>query len=99
MSSKPGFMKAFPYQKDVLALPVSDLDAASQWYCAHFGMVEVEVTVDENGKVLSARATSGPPTLRDAAVEAAKHARFSPTRLSGAPVKVIGMINYNFTLP
>jgi catechol 2,3-dioxygenase-like lactoylglutathione lyase family enzyme len=42
MSSEPQFKKAFPYQKDVLALPVKDLDAASQWYCAHFGMVEVE---------------------------------------------------------
>lgn len=42
MSSEPQFKKAFPYQKDVLALPVTDLDAASQWYCAHFGMVEVE---------------------------------------------------------
>src|SRR5262245_25992881 len=42
MSSEPQFKKAFPYQKDVLALPVTDLDAASRWYCAHFGMVEVE---------------------------------------------------------
>ena len=63
------------------------------------GKVEVEVTVDENGKVISAQATSGPAPLRDAAVEAAKHAKFSPTKLSGAPVKVVGLINYNFTLP
>ena len=42
MSGEAQFKKAFPYQKDVLALPVKDLDAASQWYCAHFGMVEVE---------------------------------------------------------
>lgn len=42
MSSEPLFKKAFPYQKDVLALPVTDLDVASQWYCAHFGMVEVQ---------------------------------------------------------
>src|SRR5215510_6809112 len=42
MTSTPRFEKAFPYQKDVLALPVADLDAASRWYCAHFGMVEVE---------------------------------------------------------
>ena len=42
MSSQPQFKKAFPYQNDVLALPVKDLDTASQWYCAHFGMVEVE---------------------------------------------------------
>jgi catechol 2,3-dioxygenase-like lactoylglutathione lyase family enzyme len=42
MSDEAQFKKAFPYQKDVMALPVKDLDAASQWYCAHFGMVEVE---------------------------------------------------------
>jgi catechol 2,3-dioxygenase-like lactoylglutathione lyase family enzyme len=42
MSSNSQFKRAFPYQKDVLALPVTDLDAASRWYCAHFGMVEVE---------------------------------------------------------
>ena len=63
------------------------------------GKVEVEVTVDENGKVISAQAVSGPSVLRDAAVDAARHARFSPTKLSGAPVKVVGLINYNFTLP
>jgi TonB family protein len=63
------------------------------------GMVQVEVVVDENGKVISARALSGPSTLRDVAVEAAYRARFSPTKLSGQPVKVTGQINYNFTLP
>ncbi len=63
------------------------------------GMVQVEVVVDENGKVISARALSGPGSLRDVAVEAAYRARFSPTKLSGLPVKVTGQINYNFTLP
>ncbi len=63
------------------------------------GKVEVEVIVDETGKVISAQAVAGPASLRDAAVEAAKRARFSPTKLSGAPVKVVGIINYNFTLP
>jgi len=63
------------------------------------GMVQVEVVVDENGKVISARALSGPGTLREVAVEAAYRARFSPTKLSGQPVKVTGQINYNFTLP
>jgi catechol 2,3-dioxygenase-like lactoylglutathione lyase family enzyme len=36
------FKAAYPYQKDVLALPVSDLDAAVKWYVEHFGMREVE---------------------------------------------------------
>lgn len=63
------------------------------------GLVEVEVVVDENGKVVSARAISGPPSLRDVAVEAALRARFSPTKLSGQTVKISGRINYNFTIP
>ena len=41
-SLAPLFVKAFPYQKDVLALPVTDLDAASQWYSKGFGLREVE---------------------------------------------------------
>jgi len=63
------------------------------------GKVEVEVIVDENGKVISARAIAGPTVLRDVAVEAAQRARFTPTKLSGQPVKISGRIDYNFTLP
>ena len=63
------------------------------------GTVEVEVIVDESGKVISARAISGPAALRDVAVEAALRARFSPTKLSGQSVKVAGRIDYKFTLP
>ena len=62
------------------------------------GLVTVEVVVDETGKVISAQATGGPATLREAAVQAALKARFSPTKLSGQPVKVSGMINYKFAL-
>ena len=63
------------------------------------GVVEVEVVLDENGKVISAKAVSGPESLRDVSVQAAYRARFSPTKLSGQPVKVSGQINYKFTLP
>lgn len=42
MHNKPTFKSAHPYQQDVLALPVTDIDAASDWYCKHFGMTEVE---------------------------------------------------------
>lgn len=62
------------------------------------GLVSVEVVVDETGKVISAVATSGPAALRDVAVQAALKARFSPTKLSGQPVKVSGLINYKFSL-
>jgi TonB family protein len=60
------------------------------------GTVVVQITVDECGDVESAEAVSGYPVLRHAAVEAARKARFSPTRLSGQPVKVTGTITYNF---
>jgi TonB family protein len=62
------------------------------------GLVTVEVIVDETGKVISAVALNGPSVLRDVAVQAALRARFSPTKLSGQPVKVSGMINYKFAL-
>ena len=72
----------------------------------HFGQIanvlleyeSFEVVVDETGKVISAVATSGPAMLRDVAVQAALRARFSPTKLSGQPVKVAGLINYKFAL-
>lgn len=62
------------------------------------GMVTVEVILDETGKVVSATAVSGPTILRESAVQAALKARFSPTKLSGQPVKVSGVINYKFAL-
>ena len=60
------------------------------------GTVVVQVLIDENGNVVSAHAVSGHPLLTAAAVGAAKQARFSPTKLSGQPVKVTGVIQYNF---
>jgi len=60
------------------------------------GTVVVQVLIDENGSVVSARAVSGHPLLQAVAVSAAKQARFSPTKLSGQPVKVTGVIQYNF---
>ncbi|HEY0004158.1 MAG TPA: TonB family protein [Pyrinomonadaceae bacterium] len=60
------------------------------------GTVTVQVTIDENGGVISARAVSGHPLLQAVAVQAARQARFSPTKLSGVPVKVTGVITYNF---
>jgi TonB family protein len=63
------------------------------------GTVNVQVLIDEAGKVVSARAVSGHPLLQQAAVQAAYGARFSPTLLSGQPVKVSGVITYNFIAP
>src|SRR5262245_19995669 len=60
------------------------------------GTVVVQVTIDENGGVISAHAVSGHPLLQAVCVAAARQARFSPTKLSGQPVKVTGVITYNF---
>ncbi|HEV7903503.1 MAG TPA: energy transducer TonB [Pyrinomonadaceae bacterium] len=63
------------------------------------GTVEVAIVVDEDGRVISAEAVSGPEQLRAAAVEASRKAHFTLTRLSGQPVKVSGLLTYNFVLP
>ena len=60
------------------------------------GSVVVQVLIDEQGNVTSARAVSGHPLLQQAAVNAAQQARFSPTTLMGEPVKVTGVITFNF---
>ena len=60
------------------------------------GTVDVEITIDENGDVIQANAVSGHQLLRPAAVAAARASKFSPTLLSGQPVKVTGIIVYNF---
>jgi protein TonB len=62
------------------------------------GLVEVEVVIDVTGKVISSKATKGHSLLLQAAEQAAKQARFTPTLLSGQPVRVTGTITYNFTL-
>ena len=60
------------------------------------GAVNVQVTIDENGNVISASAVSGHPLLRQAAEQAARSSQFAPTTLSGVLVKVTGIIVYNF---
>lgn len=62
------------------------------------GSVVVELTLDEEGSVISTRVISGHPLLKDAAVFAAKGWKFNPTLLSGVAVKVIGTLTFNFTL-
>lgn len=63
------------------------------------GEVKVQVTIDENGDVVSANAVSGHPLLRAASEKAARESKFSPTILQGQPVKVTGIIIYNFLMP
>jgi TonB family protein len=60
------------------------------------GVVQVTVLIDEDGNVVSARAVSGHPLLYAAAAGAARQAKFTPTKVAGQPVKVSGVIVYNF---
>jgi protein TonB len=62
------------------------------------GPVAVQILVDEQGRVISAQAVSGHLILLHAAREAALQARFTPTVLNGQPVKIQGVITYNFVL-
>jgi catechol 2,3-dioxygenase-like lactoylglutathione lyase family enzyme len=72
----PQFQAAFPYQNDVLALPVRDLDTASQWYRDYFGMREVErfetpvptVILERDGTRIGFAINGGDPAQDGAAV-------------------------------
>jgi periplasmic protein TonB len=61
------------------------------------GEVKIQVTIDENGNVISASAVSGHPLLRSSAVSAARSSKFTPTTLSQQRVMVTGVIVYNFS--
>ena len=63
-----------------------------------YGTVAVQIVIDEQGRVISAKAASGHPLLLNAAVQAAYRASFTPTVLGGQAVKVTGSITYNFVL-
>jgi protein TonB len=60
------------------------------------GAVQVQVTISEDGRVIEAAVINGHPLLREAALQAAKRWTFQPTELSGVPVKVQGILTFNF---
>lgn len=76
MSDRPQFKCAFPFQDDVLALPVVDLDAASRWYSKAFGMTEVErrdaphptVILERDGAEIGFSVNGGDATQDGAAI-------------------------------
>src|SRR6185503_18280665 len=63
-----------------------------------FGVVRVEVSIDEHGNVTSVQALSGPPLLRGAALSAARGWRFKPSTIGGTPVRTTTVIDFNFKL-
>ncbi len=62
------------------------------------GRVTVEVEMDEEGNVTTAKAVTGPQLLRNAAEDAARRSKFKPAMFGSLPRKAIGTITYNFTL-
>lgn len=60
------------------------------------GQVEVRIVIDEGGNVIWVRTTSGHPLLRKAAEDAAWQTKFPVIKLSGIPVRVSGVLLYNF---
>jgi TonB family protein len=60
------------------------------------GAVGVQVVIDETGSVISALAVSGHPLLAPSAVAAARKAKFTPPKFCGEPLRLTGVINYNF---
>ncbi len=62
------------------------------------GAVSVQILIGEDGNIINAQAISGMPELQFAARAAACGAKFSPTTLAGEPVKVSGVLIYNFVL-
>ena len=81
-----------------ISLPNAEYPAAAKAVKAS-GTVSVQVTVDEDGNVISAVAVGGHPLLRNAAMKAAGQAKFAPTMVNGSATKVSGVLTYNFVLP
>jgi len=62
------------------------------------GFVLVKVMIDEKGKVIAAQIEKGHPLLRAASLRSARESEFKPFLVNGQPVKIVGVIIYNFTL-
>jgi catechol 2,3-dioxygenase-like lactoylglutathione lyase family enzyme len=76
MANAPEFKAAYPFQTNVLALPVTDLDSAAEWYTEHFGMREVDrlqqpvptVILERDGTRIGFAINGGDPGQDGAAV-------------------------------
>jgi TonB family protein len=73
------------------SLPAPDAAAAKE-----SGTVTVEVVVNEKGAVVASSVVSGPQPLWRAAGEAARQAKFDPPLHNGKPVKIAGVLTYEF---
>lgn len=70
------FEAAFPFAVDVLALPVTDLDATAKWYAKAFGLTEIErshtpaptIIMERDGTRIGFAINGGDPTQDGAAI-------------------------------
>ena len=60
------------------------------------GEVKVQVLIGFEGEVIAATVLSGHPLLQAVSIAAARESLFTPTKYDGKPVKVIGVVLYNF---
>ena len=66
------------------------------WEMGIYGLVKIGVLIDEKGNVFSAKKISGNLVLISAATNAALQSKFIPLKIGDQPVKVAGIIHYNF---
>ena len=60
------------------------------------GKVIVQITLDEEGKVVAVKATSGPNPLRAVSEDAARKSKFNAVRVGDKAVKATGYVVFNF---
>lgn len=62
------------------------------------GTVILEVVIDESGAVSRVRVLRSEPLLDDAAIEAVKRWRYTPTLLNNVPIPILMTVTVRFTL-
>jgi protein TonB len=62
------------------------------------GVVTIEATIESDGSVKNARVLRSIPLLDQAAIDAVRQWKFTPTLLNGVPVAVIMTVTVSFTL-
>jgi TonB family protein len=63
------------------------------------GKVTLQITVDQEGNVTDASVIKGHPLLDDAAINAVRQWKYSPTFLNGKPISVMAEVSVLFNLP
>jgi outer membrane biosynthesis protein TonB len=78
-----------------IVLPKPDYPQEAKDFCAA-GVVSIKVEIDEKGDVISTEAIAGDELLHETSIKAVKKAKFKVTGYGGLPIKVRGIVVYNF---